>query len=155
MIIERIYKEDKKLVEQCDRILVEFLDEEGKYDANYLKRDKLNSFSNDLEEENNILLVVREDEKVYGFLFGHTNKNKSFKEKVANLSYIYIDKLHRNQKYATKLIQYYIDILKEKNINIIDVKCFENNSIAMKLYKKIGFNPLWINLRKEIKYNND
>lgn len=150
MIVKKLTITDKDLVEKCDRLFLKFLDSEGKYDDNYLKREHVNSFINDLADQNNILLAATDTDVVFGFLFGFIEKKKNGKLPIAHLSFVYIDESHRNKKIATNLINTFLLELKSMNIEIIEVKCFENNEIAKNLYNKFGFNVLWSNYRKKI-----
>ena len=137
MLVKRLGLEDDKFVKQCDKLFTKFLDSEGIYDNNYKKRESLNSFLNDLENENNTLLARVENKK-------------GMKESVAHLTFLYVDENYRKQNIATNLINEYLKILKEKNISIIEVKSYKDNVAANKLYEKFGFNELWINYRKRI-----
>ena len=150
MIVKKLTITDKDLVEKCDRLFLKFLDSEGKYDDNYLKREQVDSFINDLYNQNNILLAATDKDIVLGFLFGFIEKKKSGKLPIAHLSFVYIDKEHRNKKIGTNLINSFLLELKNMNIEIVEVKCFENNEIARKLYIIFGFNVLWSNYRKKI-----
>ncbi|MBQ8043542.1 MAG: GNAT family N-acetyltransferase [Clostridia bacterium] len=150
MNIQKLDIQDVKLVKQCDNMFVEFLDGEGKYDENYLKREQLNSFINDLNDSNNILFVAKQDETVIGFLYGYIEKRKGAKLPVAHLGFLYVNGEYRNRKVATKLIDTFIVYIKGLDIKIIEVKVFENNIAAKKLYDKYGFNALWSNYRKKI-----
>lgn len=150
MKIKKLTKTDKSLVEKCDKLFLEFLDSEGQYDYNYQKRENVNSFINDLSDKNNILLAATDEDNVLGFLFGFIEKKKSAKLPVAHLSFVYVDKTNRNKKIATTLIDAFMIELKNMNIEIVEVKCFENNEIAKSLYDKFEFNVLWSNYRKKI-----
>ena len=37
--------------------------------------------------------------------------------------------------------------MEEQNIENIDVRAYQENEIATKLYNKFGFKPLWTNFR--------
>lgn len=150
MQIQRLNIDDKGLVKQCDKLMLKFLDGEAIYDENFLKRDKLNSFINDIDNENNILLVANQNETVLGFLYGYIEKANNNIQEVAHLGYIYVEKEYRNNKLATMLIDEFISQIKNKGIEFIEVKCFKNNEIANSLYTKYGFNVLWSNYRKRI-----
>ena len=119
MNIQKLVIQDVKLVKQCDNMFVEFLDGEGKYDENYLKREQLNSFINDLNDSNNILFVAKQDETVIGFLYGYIEKRKGAKLPVAHLGFLYVNGEYRNRKVATKLIDTFIVYIKGLDIKII------------------------------------
>lgn len=150
MEIQRLTIQDTELIKQCDSMFREFLDSEGKYDENYLKRDELNSFAKDLNGENIILIVAKENDKALGFLYGYIESKKGKKLPVANLTFLYVNNEYRNKKIATNLIDAYLEQLKAMSITIVEVKTFENNTAARKLYAKYGFEILWSNYRKNI-----
>lgn len=150
MEIQKLDIQDVELVKQCDKMFIDFLDSEGKYDENYLKREQLNSFINDLNYSNNILFVAKQDETVIGFLYSYIEKRKGEKLPVAYIGFLYVESEYRNRKVATKLIDTFIEYIKGMDIKIIEVKVFENNIAAKKLYDKYCFNALWCNYRKKI-----
>ena len=127
----------------------EFLDSEGKYDDNYLKRENIPSFLGDLENENNILLCGIQS-GVVAFLYGYIEKKKGMQEEVGHITFIYVKEEYRKKKIATELIKEYMQILTKKNIQIIEVKSYVNNMAANRLYSKFGFDELWTNYRKRI-----
>ena len=150
MEIQKLTVDDKELIEQCDKLLIEFLNEEAIYDTNLTKSKNTNSLLVDIANQNNILLIAKENEEVLGFLFGYIEKNNKNIQEVAHLSFIYVKNKYRNNKIATKLIDEFISFIKKENIEIIEVKCYKNNEIANKLYIKYGFDILWSNYRKKI-----
>ena len=150
MDIKKLTIQDTELINQCDNMFKDFLDSEGKYDENYLKRENLNSFASDLNNINTILMVAKESNETIGFLYGYIDLKKGTKLPVANLSFLYVKSEHRNKKVATNLIDAFFEELKANNIKIVEVKSFENNIAAKKLYSKYGFDVLWSNYRKNI-----
>ena len=150
MEIQRLTSNDKELVKQCDKLLIKLFKEESVYDDNYNVVEDLNSLICNLESENNILLVAKENDIVLGFLFGFVKKNKMSKEAVANLSYIYVESNYRNNKIATKLIDEFLLLMKKNLVEIIEVKCYKDNDAANNLYKKYGFDVLYSSYRKRI-----
>lgn len=150
MKIKKIINSDKNLIKQCDKLFIDFLESESKYDDNYLQRKDIKSFMDDLNDKNNILYSAIEDEKVIGFLFGYIKKLKAEINPVAHLCFLYVDPKYRNKKIATNLINIFLKEIKSRNINNIDVKVYSNNREALKLYKNLGFDPFLENLRKEV-----
>lgn len=115
-----------------------------------MQRKDIKSFLDDLNDENNILYSAIEDEKVVGFLFGCIKKLKSEIDPVAHLCFLYVNPKYRNKKIATNLINIFLKEIKSRNIKNIDVKVYLNNIEALKLYKKLGFDPFLENLRKKL-----
>lgn len=150
MEIQRLTSSNIELVKKCDKLLIKFLDEESVYDDNFLKVEKTNSLLDDLDDENNILLVAKENDNVLGFLFGFIEKNKMSKEKIAHISFVYVETRYRKNKIASKLIDEFSLLVKKNRIELIEIKCYTNNEAANELYKKYGFDILWSNYRKRI-----
>lgn len=150
MKVRRLTQVDKELVYKCDELFVSFCDDQEKYDYNYQKTENMNSFISDLESDEKFLLCIEQEKEVQGFLYGYIEKKKNMKEKIANLVFIYVKEEYREQNIGAKLINEYMNILKENNVDIIEVKAYENNNVAKNLYKKMGFNALWTNYRKRI-----
>ena len=117
MDIQRLTIGNLELIKQCDNMFIDFLDSEEKYDENYLKREKINSFANDLNSENNLLFVAKEQEKAVVFLYGYIEKRNSAKLPVAHLSFLYVNSEYRNRKIATQLIENFLEYLKYRYTN--------------------------------------
>ena len=104
--------------------------------------------SNDLEDEKKVIYVAIENDCVQGFLYGYLSKSKNEKEEVAHLCFLYVDEEHRNKNIATNLVRSFLEYIDSLNIKIVDLKVYNENKIALKLYEKFSFKPLWSNLRK-------
>lgn len=148
MNIKKLKTSDKDIVLKCDELYKKFLKSEKKYDSNFLERDDIKSFLNDLEDDNKMLYAAIVKKEVVGFLYGYVSKNKNERNKVAHLTFLYVDYDYRKRKIATNLIERFICDMSEKSIINIEVKVYDNNDIAKKLYKKFGFEALWLNLRR-------
>lgn len=150
MEIVKLKTTDLTYIDQCDLLFKNFIKSELKYDNNLAYRDDFKSFKNDLTDIKNFLYSAIENNTVIGFLYCYINKSKSELNDVAHLGFLYVNEEYRNKKIATKLIETFINEIKLLGIKNIDVKVYNNNVIANKLYKKFGFDDLWINLRKEL-----
>lgn len=148
MDIQKLTFEDKELIEECDKLFLKFLESEKTYDENYKTKETVNSFINDLLDENKILLAATENNNVLGFLYGFIENKISFLKPVGNICFLYVDDGYRNRKIATNLIDNFLNELKKLNIEIVEVKAFENNDAAKAIYLKYDFKPLLINYRK-------
>ena len=149
MNIKKVNIQDKKIITECERLLREFLNSEKKYDENYIEQKEIKSLENDLSDDNNILLSCG-DNNVLGFLFGYVENRKSFVSDVAHISFLYVREEHRNKKIATNLIDEFIKMVKKKNVHIIEVRAWNKNFVAKKMYENHGFNINWCNYRKNI-----
>ena len=60
---------------------------------------------------------------------------------------------HRKKGIATQLITTLFKQLEKQNIDIVEVKAFNDNIAATNLYEKFGFDVLWVNYRRKISNN--
>lgn len=58
------------------------------------------------------------------------------------LAYIYVDEKYRNQKIGSQMVEYLINMGKNKNINNITLEVRIDNFPAIKLYEKYKFNKV-------------
>ncbi len=150
MNIKRVTIKDKIDINKVDNLFKKFLISESKYDVNYKIREDLKSFENDLNNENNILLICKNENDVVAFLFGYINQTKNEILPVAHLAFIYVEEAFRNKKIASNLIDEFLSELKSKDIKFVEVNTFNSNESAKKLYEKFGFSMNYINYRKGI-----
>jgi ribosomal protein S18 acetylase RimI-like enzyme len=150
MDIKRITINDKIDIKVVDRLFKKFLISESKYDENYKIREDLKSFEQDLNNENNIILTCKKDNDVVAFLYGYINQTKNELLPVAHLAFIYVEEEFRCKKIASNLINEFLNELKNRKIEFVEVNAFFNNGPAIRLYEKYGFCANYINYRKKI-----
>lgn len=89
-----------------------------------------------LNNDNYLYLIAWLNDKAVGYI----GVSISFEE--SDLLYICISKEYRNKGYAILLYNKMVDILKQKGVNTILLEVNQNNTSAINLYKKLGFNEL-------------
>lgn len=57
---------------------------------------------------------------------------------------IYVDEMNRSKKIGSKMIEYLINLAKQKNVENITLEVNINNVVARKLYEKYGFKSVAI-----------
>lgn len=77
--------------------------------------------------------LVYDDGEIWG-LISYSNLYDSI-----DLNYIWVEKKHRNQGIASKLIKSMIEEAKNQDIKNITLEVSEENVIAIHLYQKFGF----------------
>lgn len=92
-----------------------------------------NVFRSELENGNSKYLVAKENNKIVGFAGIIPVLDE------ADISNVVIHKNFRNQKIGSYLLQGLIDLAKSLNLKIINLEVRESNIVAIKLYKKYGF----------------
>lgn len=92
------------------------------------------------------------DEKVVAYVNGYIVENSEiyYKEPVAYLDCLCVDKDARKQGIGKKLIDEFSNIVKEKGAKYVKLNAFENNIPAVNLYKKEGFEEYSIYYMKKI-----
>lgn len=142
-MIERIMDENDS--KKCDELLTKLINDETKYDDKLDKNIIINNyFCNIIKNDLNILLGYKINNEIVAYLFLKKIDNGYL------IDGLYVEEEYRNKRIATSLIEEALKILKSKSISNIEINVMFKNKTALKLYKKLGFTELRINLRKEI-----
>ena len=140
---------DEERASTCDILLTKLIQDERQYD-NSINKDFVvnNYFKNIIKNENNILLCYEEDNIIKGYIYLKPVNNDS--QNCYLIDGLYVDNEYRNKGIATKLIENALNVIKETNVAVVDINVMANNSVAISLYKRFGFNEFRISLRKNI-----
>ncbi len=140
---------DEERASTCDILLTKLIQDERQYD-NSIDKDFVvnNYFKNIIKNENNILLCYEEDNIIKGYIYLKPVNNDS--QNCYLIDGLYVDNEYRNKGIATKLIENALNVIKETNVAVVDINVMANNSVAISLYKRFGFNEFKISLRKNI-----
>jgi ribosomal protein S18 acetylase RimI-like enzyme len=140
---------DEERASTCDILLTKLIQDERQYD-NSIDKDFVvnNYFKNIIKNENNILLCYEEDNIIKGYIYLKPVNNDS--QNCYLIDGLYVDNEYRNKGIATKLIENALNVIKETNVAVVDINVMANNSVAISLYKRFGFNEFRISLRKNI-----
>lgn len=133
----------------CDNLLTKLIQDERQYDdsinENFVVKDY---FKNVINNKDNILLCYEEDKIIKGYIYLKLVNNDNKKGYL--IDGLYVDNEYRNNGIATKLIENALNVIKKANISVVDINVMANNSVAINLYKRFGFNEFRISLRKNI-----
>lgn len=140
MIIEKVNNiNDAK---KCNELLTKLLISESKYDKN-LRNDYIitNYFENKYQNEDNILLIAKQDEDIIGYAYCKINElpGGPIISKVTLLDGIFVEEKYRKQKIATKLINECKNWSTKIGATYFEIKVTKENINALKLYEQIGF----------------
>ena len=140
---------DEERASTCDILLTKLIQDERQYD-NSIDKDFVvnNYFKNIIKNKNNILLCYEEDNIIKGYIYLKPVNNDS--QNCYLIDGLYVDNEYRNKGIATKLIENAWNIIKETTVAVVDINVMANNSVAISLYKRFGFNEFRISLRKNI-----
>lgn len=99
-----------------------------------------------------IFLVAEIDEIIVGYVNGFIVENSSvyYREPVAYLDCLCVDKTIRKQGIGKKLIDEFTSIVNKKGAKYIKLNAFENNIPAINLYKREGFEEYSVYYMKKI-----
>lgn len=135
----------------CDKLLTKLIREESIYDnvifIDFIVNDY---FKNVIKNKNNILLVYEENGIIAGYIYLKAIKDEE--QQGYLIDGLYVEEKYRNQRIATKLLEYSLSILSKKKISFVDINVLSKNTIAKKLYKKVGFEEYKIHMRKKINH---
>lgn len=151
MIIEKVNNiNDAK---KCNELLTKLLISESKYDKN-LRNDYIitNYFENKYQNEDNILLIAKQDEDIIGYAYCKINElpGGPIISKVTLLDGIYIEEKYRKQGIATKLINECKNWSTKIGATYFEIKVTKENINASKLYEQIGFKDFEHKMRIEL-----
>ena len=99
-----------------------------------------------------IFLVAEIDKNIIGYVNGYIVENSDiyYRDSVAYLDCLCVDKASRKQGIGKKLIDEFSSIVKKKGTKYVKLNAFENNTPAVSLYKKEGFEEYSIYYMKKI-----
>ncbi len=145
---------EKKYFEYLKKLFLEFIT----YRTDWLKILKKEQIFKNLEEylvKKNVkaFLSLSEDKKCIWFIFWYikeTNWLYTEKRVFWNISHLFVSKEFRWKWISTKLKSRFIEFMKEKDINELRLKVYDNNKKAQEIYKKWWFNTLKIEMNMNI-----
>ena len=146
----------KASIEDVD-ILNDFFTDIIKYEADMYDENNKNSliiknyFQNKVINNDYIIYVSEEDNKVVGFISGmFLRGNLVKKTDEVKIDVLYVLDSYRNRGIGSKLIETFINDCKNRKVQYVRIDNFVANEDASRLYEKYGFSPLVIERRKKI-----
>lgn len=149
MIVRKAKKEDANML---DRLFAKLLENERFYYDENIKENITMSgfFEKRIDKENEIIFVAEESNKIVGYIYGYINIDNKIKiELEANIDSLFVIEEYRNKKIGTKLINAFIEEVKNKNCKYIFIDNKYLNKRAAKLYNNLGFD-MFIESRRKI-----
>lgn len=145
-MIKRVF--DLETANICDELLTKLIQDERQYDEsideNFIVKDY---FKNVISNEDNILLCYIDENIVKGYIYlKPTGDNK----KGYLIDGLYVKEEYRNNGIGKALISEAINLIKDKEVDYIDINVMNNNLNAIKLYKSLNFNEFRITFRKDL-----
>ncbi len=133
----------------------QLFDSEKVFDNNIKKTYKVSEkegqmIKKRIRSRKGIFLVAEIDSKIVGLIDGYIMENIYYEEKISYLNHLYVDEEYRNNDIGSKLIEEFSKVSKTKGAKYITLSAFENNTPAVSLYKKLGFESYAIYYMKKI-----
>jgi ribosomal protein S18 acetylase RimI-like enzyme len=119
--------------------------------------DMVNITKNIINNPRAVLIKATIENTICGCLFLWIIESEEAKiwnnedEHIGHISEIYVKEEYRQQKIASKMIQFAEDYLKQRNIYGLDLEVYKFNREAYELYKKQGFEEIKTYMHKELK----
>jgi len=112
----------------------------------------LNDIKKAFKDKNTKIFVVEENEKLIGYTWINTYLIDYLKpkKKVGYINEFFITKKFRGKNISTKLMNKIIEWFKQQKIEFVSLCVFAKNEKAVDIYKKFGFEPFSIYMRKKI-----
>ena len=142
----KIRKANKKDFEEFYQMRVDWYNED-KLKVPSRKEIK-KEFDKNISSKDNLLLFA-EDKEILGFLHGTITKNLWVKR--GRIEDVYIKKKFRGKGIGTEIINYFIDWLKLRKFDKVNLMVQADNKRAFKLYSKMGFKLIQHYLSKKLK----
>jgi len=108
-------------------------------DFYYKTKEGTRGLKKDIRNRDMIFLVAVINNNVIGFLNGYINKGSAYKNKIAHLDRLCVDKPYRNRGVSRLLLETFETQLKKSEVGSIRLNAFEKNIPAVSFYKKEGF----------------
>lgn len=150
MIIRKAKMEDAK---ELNHLLTLLIQDEKKYDPNINDTFVVtNMYENYVEDGNKCLLVAEKQEEILGYLYGYKKKkDETTILPEVKLDALYVKEKYRHQGVADALLVSFKNWAKEQNVKSVDVRVWNENTNAKRLYTKHQFVPKMEILKYEIK----
>ena len=105
-----------------------------------------------LRKKDTFVFIALEGAKIIGYIELFIKKNEPY-YKVKKYGYLdsaVVDKKHRGKGVTRLLTESAFNFLKKTGIDYIKTNVYNANDVAMKVWEKIGFEPLSVNMIKKI-----
>ena len=103
-----------------------------------------------LDDNEKIYLVAEINNKIIGFVDGEILNQWFYKEKVAMLNHICVDKQYRNNGVAQCLLEEFEEITRLKGSKYLRLNAFSQNAPAINFYAKNEFSEYSVIYQKKI-----
>lgn len=138
----------------CNKMLEDLIKFESKFDQQINENHKISDhYERTLNKEDSVIFLAKVNDSIVGYIMAYKAKEKlSVKDNIINIMNIYVCEEHRNKKIGKRLISEVENWAKTQFENfVIELDCISKNENAIAFYKSLGFNPVRVKMRKQIK----
>ena len=135
-----------------DYLLTLLINDEKQYDK-FINQDyKVKDFYiNKIPHQNNFIFVAEKNNEIVGYIYGYVLESDNvYVCDGAKLDALFVKVDYRKLGIADRLIQEFINWVKDNDLKYVEVNVMLNNTKALNLYKKYNFKELKANLTLEI-----
>lgn len=137
------------------RLHLEIEREECSFDSNlvcdtFLSEEGIKRLKKDLENKNIYYLVAELDGVVIGFIDGEIQDKYFYKEKIAYIGHLCVDRNYRNKGVAQRLLNEFKVMVRNDGAKFLKLNAFPKNNPAVQFYIKNGFGEYSILYQKEL-----
>lgn len=152
ILVRKAEKDDFECIQNLN---LEIERVECSFDSNlvcdtYLLKDGIKTLNEDLKNENIYFLVAVVDDKIVGFIDGEIQDKYYYKEKIAYIGHLCVDKNYRNNGIAQKLFDEFVKLVKNKGAIFVKLNAFPKNNPAINFYLKNGFSEYSVLYQRRI-----
>lgn len=150
MIIKKVENEEE--ANKCDELLTKLLESESEFDDNLKKDYKVQDYFKNLYFKNDCALFIAIEDDIIGYAYTKIISLESGPDisKVALMDGLFVEERFRNKGVAHSLIDNVKEWCKENGISIITVNVLSKNKIPYNLYKEIGFEDFYVNMKLKL-----
>ena len=100
-------------------------------------------------KKNSFVLVVEERKKLIGYSLGVVYDFQNPK-KIGHIHEFFITKAYRGKGFSSKLMKEVLNHFRLKGIKYVSLEVFGKNENVINIYKKFGFEPFSVHMKKKI-----
>lgn len=151
MIIKKV--ETIEEANTCDLLLTKLIQDEKKYNDNLKEEYIVKDYFKNIYNKDDRALFVALDKKVVGYIYVKiiTSNDGPTKYREALIDGLYVEETYQSMGIGTSLINKAIEWCQDKDITYISLHVLDKNIDARRLYKKLGFETFYLDLRKKVK----
>ena len=150
MVIKKVETDEE--ANKCDNLLTKLLAYESQFDENIKKDYQVKDYFVNMYNRKDCALFEAVEDDVIGYAFAKIVSLESGPDisKMVLLDGMFVEEEYRNKGIAHELIENVKMWCKENDISLISVNVLCKNSIPYNIYKEVGFEDFYVNMKMKI-----